>query len=153
MFSAEYQFVLNNIHDFVNYDLINYYMSFQHLEFMRELLTGEQPIRYNRHVNKLYIDVNKNKLKVGEFLIYECYQIVDPNIYQDVWKDRWLQNYATARIQENWGRNLTKFTGMNLPGGVQFNGEKILDDAREDIRRMEEDMIISFSLPVTDMIG
>jgi hypothetical protein len=42
---------------------------------------------------------------------------------------------------------------MNLPGGVQFNGEKILDDAREDIRRMEEDMMISFSLPVTDMIG
>lgn len=153
MFNAEYQFVLNNLHDFVNYDMINYYMSFQHLAFMQEILTGRQPIRYNRHVNKLYIDMSKDKVNVGDYIIYECYQVVDPDVYQDVWKDRWLQNYATAKIQESWGRNLTKFTGMNLPGGIQFNGEKILDDAREDIRKMEDDMISSYSLPVTDMIG
>ena len=153
MFSAEYQFVLNNLHDFVNYDMVNYYMTFQNLAFMQELLTGRQPIRYNRHVNKLYIDMNKDKIGVGSYIIYECYQVVDPNVYQDVWKDRWLQNYATAKIQESWGRNLTKFTGMSLPGGIQFNGEKILDDAREDIRKMEDDMISSYSLPVTDMIG
>lgn len=153
MFSAQYQFVLNNLHDFVNYDLVNYYMSFQNLSFMQELLSGRQPIRYNRHMNKLYIDMNKDKVNIGDYIVYECYQVVDPDYFSDVWKDRWLQNYATAKIQEAWGRNLTKFTGMNLPGGVQFNGEKILDDAREDIRRMEEDMLISFSLPVTDMIG
>lgn len=153
IFNAEYQFVLNNLHDFVNYDMINYYMSFQHLAFMQEILTGRQPIRYNRHVNKLYIDMSKDKISVGSYIIYECYQVVDPAVYQDVWKDRWLQNYATAKIQESWGRNLTKFTGMSLPGGVQFNGEKILDDAREDIRKMEDDMISSYSLPVTDMIG
>lgn len=153
IFNAQYQFVLNNLHDFVNYDMINYYMSFQHLAFMQEILTGRQPIRYNRHVNRLYIDTAKDKVNVGDYVVYECYQVVDPNVYQDVWKDRWLQNYATAKIQESWGRNLTKFTGMSLPGGVQFNGEKILDDAREDIRKMEDEMISSYSLPVTDMIG
>lgn len=153
MFSAQYQFVLNHLHDFVNYDLINYYMSFQHLAFMQELLTGRQPIRYNRHMDKLYIDMNKDKVNVGDYIIYECYQIVDPEIYTDVWKDRWLQNYATAKIQEAWGRNLTKFIGMQLPGGVQFNGEKILDDAVTEIRRLEDEMITSYSLPVSDMVG
>lgn len=153
IFSANYQFVLNNLHDFVNYDMINYYMSFQNLAFMQEILSGRQPIRYNRHMNKLHVDVSKDKLNVGDYLVYECYQIVDPDFYTDVWKDRWLQNYATAKIQEAWGRNLTKFTGMNLPGNVQFNGEKILDDAREDIRKMEDEMITSYSLPITDMIG
>ena len=153
IFSANYQFVLNNLHDFVNYDMINYYMSFQNLAFMQEILSGRQPIRYNRHMNKLHVDVSKDKLNVGDYLVYECYQVLDPEYYTDVWKDRWLQNYATAKIQEAWGRNLTKFTGMNLPGNVQFNGEKILDDAREDIKRMEDEMISSYSLPIHDLVG
>jgi hypothetical protein len=42
---------------------------------------------------------------------------------------------------------------MSLPGGVQFNGEKIYDDATEELRRMEDEMISSYSLPVLDMIG
>jgi hypothetical protein len=42
---------------------------------------------------------------------------------------------------------------MQLPGGLQFNGEKILDDAVAEIQKMEDEMISSFSLPVTDMIG
>lgn len=153
IFSATYQFVLNNLHDFVNYDLINYYMSFQHLAFMQETLSGRQPIRYNRNQNKLYIDMNKDKINAGEFIVYECYQVLDPVTYADVWKDRWLQNYATAKIKYQWGANLTKFIGMNLPGGVQFNGEKILNDADEEIKKMEQEMLSSYSLPITDMIG
>ena len=153
MFSAQYQFVLNNLHDFVNYDLVNYYMSFQNLSFMQELLSGRQPIRYNRHMNKLYIDMNKDKVNIGDYIVYECYQVVDPDYFSDVWKDRWLQNYAAAKIKYQWGSNLTKFTGMNLPGNVQFNGERILEDAAEEIKKMEDEMIISYSLPITDMIG
>ncbi len=74
-------------------------------------------------------------------------------MYADVYKDRWLQNYATAKIKFQWGSNLTKFVGMSLPGNVQFNGEQILADAREEIQRLEEEMISSYSLPVVDMIG
>jgi len=153
IFSARYQFILNNLHEFVNYNMVNYYMSFQYLGFMEELLVGRQPLRYNRHVNRLYIDADWDKLDVGNWVIYECYQTVDPEVYADVWKDRWLQNYATAKIQEAWGRNLTKFIGMQLPGGVQFNGERILDDAVAEIRRLEDEMLSSYSLPVHDLIG
>jgi hypothetical protein len=42
---------------------------------------------------------------------------------------------------------------MNLPGGVQFNGERILSDAQAELEKMENEMINSYSLPVTDMIG
>lgn len=153
MFNVQYQFVLNNIHDFVNYNMTNFYMSMQHLQFMEEILVGMQPIRYNRHINKLYIDTDWDRLNEGDYIVAECYSIVDPNIYADVWKDRWLQNYATAKIKFQWGSNLTKFVGMSLPGNVQFNGEQILNDAREEIQRLEEEMISSYSLPVIDMIG
>jgi hypothetical protein len=153
MFSAQYQFILNHVHELSDYNLIHFYMSMQHLQFMEEILTGMQPIRYNRHVNKLHIDTEWGNLNTGDYIVAECYSIVDPTTYTDVWKDRWLQNYATAKIKYQWGTNLTKFNGMQLPGGVTFNGEQILQDAREEIRQLEEDMISSYSLPVHDMIG
>ena len=93
------------------------------------------------------------RVNVGQTIIAEAYQIVDPDVYVDVYKDRWLQNYATAKIKMQWGSNLTKFVGMSLPGNVQFNGEQILNDAREEISRLEEEMMSSYSLPVMDMIG
>ena len=153
MFNVQYQFVLNNLHDFVNYNMVNFYMSMQHLQFMEEILVGKQPIRYNRHINRLHIDTDWDRLEEGDYIVAEAYSIVDPNTYADVWKDRWLQNYATAKIKFQWGSNLTKFVGMSLPGNVQFNGEQILNDAREEIQRLEEEMIASYSLPVVDMIG
>ena len=153
MFNVQYQFVLNNIHDMVNYNLTNYFMSMQNLQFMEELLVGMQPIRYTRHVNRLFIDTDWDRLVEGEYVVAECYKVIDPNTYSDVFKDRWLQNYATAKIKYQWGSNLTKFNGMTLPGNIQFNGEQILNDARDEITRLEEEMISSYSLPVIDMIG
>jgi hypothetical protein len=94
-----------------------------------------------------------DKVPTGNYVIVEAYEVVDPATYTDVWADRWLQNYCTVLIAENWGRNLTKFSGMTLPGGIQFNGEKILDDARAERQKLEDEMINSFSLPVSDMIG
>ena len=88
-----------------------------------------------------------------EYIIVDGHQIVDPDTYTDVWGDRWLARYATALIKKQWGSNLTKFEGMQLPGGVTFNGTKIYDDANEELIKLEEEMITSYSLPVTDMTG
>lgn len=153
MFNVQYQFVLNNLYELVNFELLHFWMAFEHIQFMEKMLVGSQPIRYNRNTNKLFIDTNWDRLETGNYIIVEAYNVVDPNTYVDVWKDRWLQNYATAKIKYQWGSNLTKFSDMQLPGGVRFNGEKILADAEADLRRMEEEMISSFSLPVFDLIG
>ena len=153
LFNIRYQFALNEIYDLSNYNLSNYYLAMQHIQFLEEFLVGKQQLRYNRHVNKLYIDMGWGKVNEGDYIIAEAYNIVDPNTYADVWKDRWLQNYATAKIKYQWGSNLTKFSGMQLPGGVTFNGEQILQDALAEIQKLEEEMIVSYSLPVSDMIG
>jgi len=60
---------------------------------------------------------------------------------------------AAALIKKQWGTNLTKFNGIQLPGGVTFNGEKIYNDAVEDMEKMEAEMSMSYSLPAFDMIG
>ena len=86
-------------------------------------------------------------------MVIEAYQIVDPTKFTDVWNDRWLQRYATQLIKKQWGTNLTKFNGLQLPGGVTFNGEKIYNDAEAEIDKLENEMAVSYSLPAYDMIG
>lgn len=153
LFNIRYQIALNDLYTLTTVSMIPYFMVREHLSLIQEMLVGQQAIRYNRHVNKLYIDVDWGLYNTGEFLLVEAYQIVNPDTYTDAWGDRWLQEYCTQKIKYQWGTNLTKFTGMQLPGGVQFNGEKILDDAEKAIEKLEDEMITSYSLPVMDMIG
>jgi hypothetical protein len=153
LFNIRYQIALNDLYTLTNVSVVPYYMVMEHLALLTEMLVGKVPIRYTRHKNRLYVDTDWGNLAVGSFLLVEAYEIVDPVLYNDAWNDRWLQNYATALIKRQWGSNLTKFTGMNLPGGVQFNGEKIYNDAVDEITKMETEMISGYSLPVLDMIG
>jgi hypothetical protein len=153
MFNVSYQFVLNNIEDITGYEVQHYYQSMQHLEMLQEILVGQQHIRYNRHVNKLWIDVDKSNLSVGNYIIVEAYDVIDSAAYPDVWGDRWLQNYAAVLVREQWGLNLTKFTNMQLVGGVGFNGEAILAEAREERQRMEEEVIQNLQPLTYNFIG
>jgi hypothetical protein len=138
MFNVQYQFVLNNLQDLTGYSIQNYYMTMQHIRFIQEWLVGLPLIRYNKHTNKLYIDHSKAKLTPGYFIIIEAYAPIDET-NPDIWGDRFLQNYTSALIKEQWGSNITKFSNMQLVGGVQFNGEQILSDAREERRNMEDE--------------
>ena len=92
-------------------------------------------------------------MNVGDYIVVEAYQIVDPEIYSSVWSDRWLQRYASCLIKQQWGNNIKKYNGMQLPGGVSFNGQAIFDEATEERNELEKEMIFTYSLPVADMIG
>lgn len=153
MFNIRYQVMLNDLYTLTNVSIVPYYMTMEHLSLLSELLVGKIPIRYARHKDRLYVDTDWRTIGIGSTLVIEAYEVVDPEVYTDAWNDRWLQNYATTLIKEQWGSNLTKFTGMSLPGGVQFNGEKIYNDAVDARTKMEQEMISSYSMPVLDMIG
>lgn len=153
LFNIRYQIALNDLYTLTSVSMIPYYMAMQHLAVIQELLVGKQPIRYNRHRNMLHVDMDWNTVNVGEYLLVEAYQVVDPDTYTDAWGDRWLLTYATALIKRQWGNNLKKFQGMQMPGGLTFNGQQIYDEAIEEIKKLEEEMINSYSLPVADMIG
>lgn len=153
MTNIKYQFVLNNANDLYSGGLVNYVLSMQTISMFNEYFAGQKPIRFNRHMDRVFIDTDWNAIPVDSYIVIEAYLGLNGATYSDVWKDRWLQNYATILIQESWGRNLTKFVGMQLPGGVQFNGEQILQEAKEERLRLEEEMINSFSIPVVNFIG
>jgi hypothetical protein len=153
LFNVRYQIALNDLYTLTSVSMVPYYMAMTHVQFLEQMLVGKQPIRYNRHVNKLYIDMSWGMLNVGDYLIVEAYTVIDPAEYPKVWGDRWLQRYATCLIKLQWGSNLIKFRDMKLPGGVSFNGEKIFNDAMTERDALEKEMIYTYSMPVSDMIG
>ena len=153
LFNIKYQISLNDLYDLSSRDMVPYFMNMMNLRHIEEMLVGKQPIRYNRHQNILHVDMDWGKVAVGDYMIAEVYKIIDPEIYPDVYGDRWLLRYVTALVKIQWGSNLSKFVGMQLPGGVQFNGEQILQQGMEEKNHLEEEMISSYSLPVNDMTG
>ena len=154
LFNIRYQIHLNDLFDLSASSYVPYVTAMRHVESLEELFVGKKPIRFNRHVNRLHIDMDwDNDVAVGEYIIVDAYRIVDGDTYTDIWGDRWLARYATALIKRQWGSNLTKFEGLQMPGGITFNGAKIYDDAESEIQKLEEEVLSAYSLPVQDMVG
>lgn len=153
LFNIRYQIALNDLYTLTSVSMVPYYMAMQHVQFLETMLVGQQPLRYNRHNNKFYVDMDWNIINVGDYLIVEAYQVLDPDVYTSAWNDRWLLRYGACLIKQQWGQNLKKFEGMKLPGGLTFNGQKIYNEATAEREELEKEMIHSYSLPVTDMIG
>jgi hypothetical protein len=117
-------------------------MTMQHLRMLEQLFTGEVPIRYQRHTEKLFADWawGDQEAPVGQPVIVDCYTIINPEVYNRVWDDRWLKRYATALIKQQWGSNLKKFGNIQLPGGVVLNGDEIFKESTDEINELEKDM-------------
>jgi hypothetical protein len=153
MFNIRYQIALNDLYTLTSVSMIPYYMTMTHIQFLEQMLVGRQPLRYNRHKNRLYIDMNWDRFVPGNFVIVEAYEVVDPTKFTNVWKDRWLLRYAACLIKQQLGTNLTKHIGAAMTGPIRLNGDKIYNDATMERTNLENEMIYSYSLPVTDMIG
>jgi hypothetical protein len=101
-------------------------------------LVGETPIRFNRRNNKIFIDFNwSQQAAVGKYLVFECYQKLDFTTSGEAWSETWFLNYTTALFKRQWGNNLKKFTGVQLPGGIMMNGQQIYDEAVEELNELE----------------
>jgi len=155
MFSAKYQLFLNDIFDLRFAGSINNYVqTMQYLETLDMIFNGEQQIRFNRHMGRLYIDTDwGTSLKENDYIIVEAYRIVDPNEFSKVYNDMFLKRYATALIKRNWGQNLSKFEGMQLPGGVTINAPRILEEAANEIREIEQEMQLKYEDPPNMFVG
>ena len=154
IFSIRYQLLINDLYSLMSTNLIYYAQVKTELELINQLLTGIKPVRFNRHMNRLYMDMDwTGDVDVGTFIIVECYRILDPETYRDVYNDMFLKRYATALLKRQWGENLKKFSGMQLPGGVTINADVIYQDALAEIDKIESEMQSRFELPVDMFTG
>ena len=153
MFSVKYQLFLNDIYTFSSMEILTYAMTKRYLEDIDFLLTTEKQIRFNQRQDRLYLDLDWGSVKVDDYVIIDCYRLLDPNDFARVYNDSFLKRYLTALMKRQWGQNLIKFQGVKLPGGIELNGRQIYDDAEKDLEIIREQMSNTYELPPLDMIG
>jgi hypothetical protein len=153
MFDVKYQLHLNDVFQLGNLGNLSYYEMVQQQLSLYDLKIGSgnsDLVRWVRHENRLYLDIDKEEIVEGTYIILSCRVLVeDTNIYNDMF----LKRYTTALIKKQWGANLIKFEGMVLPGGVTLNGRQLFDDAVQEIQQLEEEMRLTFELPVDFYVG
>ena len=153
MFSVKYQLFLNDIYFWGSTELLSYAMTKTYLEDINFLLTTEKQIRFNKRQDRLYLDIDWDSVSADDWLILDCYRLLDPSDYGRVWNSLFLKQYAVALMKRQWGQNLLKFGGVKLPGGIELNGRQIYDDGQRDIDMIMERMSSTYELPPLDMVG
>jgi len=211
MFDLRYQLRLHDLYDFTSVSYVSYEITMQHIRTLNLLFSGTPMFRFNRHENKLFLDIDWGRdVKPGEYVVINAYRRLEPdnflmsgksstesgsntvigtstafdqqmlpgdeisiggetrrvidissptvmNVFPemtstqsdlqiiksgqtDVWNDRFLKKYATALIKLQWGNNLSKFAGIQMPGGVTLDGVRIASEAQAEIDKLEEEM-------------
>ena len=212
MFDLRYQLRLHDLYDFTSVSYVSYEITMQHISTLNLLFSGKPQFRFNRHQNKLFLDIDWTRdVQPGEYVIVECYRALQPDTVDltgtltgttssnvltgtattfdaevlendiitlsdgqevqikkinspteiqivgslsanisgvtmsktgtsDVWNDRFLKQYGTAKIKYQWGSNLSKFAGIQMPGGVTLDGPRIMEEAQREIDKIEEEM-------------
>lgn len=154
LFDVDYQFAQNDLYNLLSADVTYYSMVKTHMNVLESLFVNERQVRFNRKTNKLYIDTDMDRtFDVGDYVIAEGYALVAGTDYAEVYDDMWLKKYTTALIKRQWGENMKKFGGIQLPGGVTLNGDQIYGEAVQEIATIEEEMQIRYELPPTFMTG
>jgi hypothetical protein len=149
-----YQFRLNDMYNLLSSDVIYYNQVKMHLQLLDDMFAGHRTFRFNRKQDKVYLDVNMDDIfDDGDYVIFEVYRALDPEEWTEVYNDMFLRRYATALIKRQWGENMKKFSGMQLPGGVMMNGQQIYDEALTELNELEREMQSRYELPVDFMVG
>jgi hypothetical protein len=155
LFDMGYHMRLNDVFQLngLGSQIGSYVQRMENLEMIDQQINTTELLRFNRHMNRLHIDEGFDGLGVGDFIVVEGYEIVDPQTYTDVYNDMFLKRYVTALIKKQWGANMMKFDGFTLPGGITMNGRQMFEDAVEEITKLEEEMQLAWQMPDDFMMG
>jgi len=153
IFDLQYQLRLNDLYDLTSTSIIYYTQVMSHLALLDQTLNGHPLYRFNRLTNRLYIDEDwVQNIPAGSYVLVECYRALDPTVVTRMYNEVWLKHYCTALIKKQWATNLKKFQGMQLPGGVTIDGDRLYSEAGDEIKELEND-IMSKSAPLEFMMG
>ena len=155
IFNIKYQIFLNDIYAMTHGHILHYFMTSQYLETLDFVTNSSmnRRVRFNEHQGRLYLDFDWNELQVGDYILVEVIMRQDPETYTDMYNDSWLKDYVEALFQQQWGRNLSKYDGVQMIGGVTLNGRRILEDASQFKKDLEEQVRNTYEIPPMDLVG
>lgn len=141
IFDLQYQLRLHDLYDLTSTSIIYYKTVMTHLALLDLELNGHTGFRFNRTTNRLYLDINwQTDVTLGDYIIVQGYRALDPSQFSKVWNDSWLKHYTTALFKKQWATNIKKFSGIQLPGGVTLDGDKLYEEAIDEIKELEDDL-------------
>lgn len=153
IFDLQYQLRLNDLYDLTSTSVIYYTQVMSHLALLDITLNGHPLYRFNRLSSKLYIEASwVDEMLPGNYVLVECYRALDPLDAPKLYNDIWLKHYCTSLIKKQWAVNIKKFQGLQLPGGVTIDGDKLYSEASEEIKELEDEMLTK-SAPLEFFLG
>lgn len=153
MFGPQYQMRLNDLNDLSSTTMSYYSMAMQHIQTVDHVLNGHIMFDFNRLLDKLNLHINwANDVKVGNYILVEAYRVLDPNEYTSMWGEPWFRAYCIALFKIQWATNLQKFANMQLPGGISFDSQTIMQQGMDEKQRLEDDLISKLA-PLNMFIG
>lgn len=154
IFDINYQLRLNDFYNLLSSSYTYYVIAREHLAMLDLIVTGEIPFSFNKKLNKvtLFLDF-AGRLAVNDYVVFQATQIVNPDTYAKVYNDTWVKSYTTALFKMQWGNNLNKYTNYTLPGGLVVNGDRIYNDAIQEIDRLNERLRDEYELPPQMQVG
>ena len=141
IFDLQYQLRLNDLYDLTSTSIVYYKTTMSHLAMLDLELNGHALYRYNRLQNKLNLDINwQTDVMLGDYIMIQGYRALDPASFTKVWGEPWLKHYVAALFKRQWAVNIKKFSGIQLPGGVTLDGDKLYQEAIKEIDDLENDL-------------
>ena len=159
-FSFQYQFAMSDMANMTGAGGMGGGMAYleqvgQFMSLIDMKINGLPLIDFSRRSNRIYIhsDIADGQLIENEYIGFEVFQVVDPDVYGSIWNDMFMKDYTTALIKEQWGQNMSKFEGMQLPGGITISGRQILEEAKGEITELRERMRLEQEIPPEFFVG
>jgi hypothetical protein len=108
----------------------------EHLSLMQNMFVAEKRFNFNRLDGKLHvIDGGFKENDIILMDVWACHDLTQPN---RIWGERMFKQYATAKVKLQWAQNLSKYQGMQLPGGITVDASSMNSQAQEEIDKLEE---------------
>jgi hypothetical protein len=157
IFDPKFQFLQDDLLAFGSKD-----MTLTHLTILQSYIRQMQMdmsglseiVQYSRHLGRLYIYVDwGTDIKEGSIIIIESTRIITEDDTGSIFNNSWVRDYSTALVKYQWGSNVNKYQGISMVGGVTFNGDAIIAEAKEEIMRLLEELRQTWELPPTFMMG
>lgn len=135
----------------INSTLTTYYAIQEYLALIEWMFFPPRSFNFNQRTHRLSIDGDLTSR--GGLLVVECMIKPNPDLFPDLYNDMWLKQFATALVKAQWGRNLTKYNQVQLPGGIVLNGQQILQDAQTELKEIKDRFAMDWADPPLDLVG
>jgi hypothetical protein len=133
--------------------LASYDSTKRYIKLIEDFFQPEKALNFSKVTGRISIDGDLSIAQPGDYIIIQAYAAFDPQQYTKIYDDRLLKKYVTALIKRQWGANMAKYDGVQLPGGITMKGSQIYQEAVNELTQVENELIQSHELPIDFFVG